>query len=118
LGPSPARRRIGEARDDVEKLDDRTRPAVHEEERKRVGARGARVDEMDRLTVDGCTEVLEAVEGRLLGSPVVTRAPVVDEFVQIVDRDAVLPVGALDLVGETRVREARLQVRQHGIVDV
>jgi hypothetical protein len=57
------------------------------------------------------------VEPGLLRAPVVLVAPVVEQLAQVVDRHAVLPAGAVDLIGEARPRQAITQVVQHGVVD-
>ncbi len=104
--------------DDVEELHDRARPPVGEEQRQRVGVLRSRVHEVDRLPVDRGAEVLELVEPGLLRAPVVVVAPGVDELAQVVDRDAVLPAGVLDLVRQARLFEPPPQVVQDGVVDL
>ena len=52
LRPTAERRRIGEARDHVEELDDRARPAVGEQQRQGALVGRPGVDEVDRLPVD------------------------------------------------------------------
>ena len=67
---------IGQARDDVEELHDRTGPAVDEQQREGVFTGGAGVYEVDRLTLDARPEMGQLVEARLLRSPVVPVLPV------------------------------------------
>src|SRR3954468_24822043 len=99
---------FGQYRDDVEKLDDRAGPAVGEQQWERVGARRTRVDEVDRLTVDRRTRMLELVEPRLFRAPVVGITPVVDELAQVAVGNAVVPPGVGELVGDARARESRV----------
>jgi hypothetical protein len=76
------------------------------------------VGEMDRLPVDGGTELIELVQSRLLCSPVVRLHPIVDHFTQIIDRHPVVPPRALKLIGKSGPRQAVLQVIEQCIVDV
>ena len=110
--------RVGQPRDDVEELDDEPGQPWTSSSGKRVLVRRARVDEVDRLVVDGGPVVLELVQPRLLRAPVVRLAPVVDELGQVVERDPVLPARPLDLVRDTGLGQAVAQVVEDGIVDV
>ena len=71
------------------------------------GVLGTRVDEVDRLAVDAGAEVLELVEPRLLGAPVVLVAPVLDQLAQVGDRRSVLPARAVDLRREAGSVDSR-----------
>lgn len=62
--------RSGEALDQPDVLQERPRPAVHQDERRRVLMRGARVHRMDLLSVDLGHDVVERVEAVLVGPPV------------------------------------------------
>ena len=74
------------------------------------------MDEMDRLAIDPGAEVRQLVEPRLLRAPVVLVAPVRHQPAQVVDRHAVLPAGAVDLVREAGARQSALQVREDRVV--
>ena len=63
-------------------------------------------------------EVRELVEPRLLRAPVVLVAPVLDQLAQVADRDAVLPAGVVDLVGEAGRSQAVGEVVEDQVADV
>ena len=75
------------------------------------------VDEMGRLAIETRPEVGQLVEARLLHSPVVGVAPVLDQVPEIVDRRPVLPSRPLDLVREAGGREALVEVLKDIVVD-
>jgi hypothetical protein len=57
-------------------LEERTRPAMHNDEWQRVWPVAWYVDEMDAEAVDGGEEVSEAVKRRFLPAPVAGVAPI------------------------------------------
>ena len=81
------RLRVGEARDDVEELDDRARPAVDEQQRERVrvrrSARGRSGSTGRRSSVRKCGSSLSRASCARQSYVV---APVLDELAQVVDR--------------------------------
>ena len=114
--PTTVRRGIGESRDHLEELDDRAWPTMGEEQRKGALVGRPGMDEVDRLPVDPGTEVGEAVEAGLLPTPVVGVQPVLDQFAQVGDRDAGVPLGPRDLVREAGTAEAAVQVLEVRLV--
>jgi len=74
------------------------------------------MDEVDPLAVDRRPEVPERVQARLGGPPVVGVAPVRDQFLEVVDGNAVLPAGSLDLIGEAGEGQAVSKIIEHGVV--
>jgi hypothetical protein len=76
----------------VEVLGDRTRPPVRDDQRCGVRVRGTRVDEVDVDTIDGGQPLLEAVDPGLEASPVVLRAPVLADVLQVAERHPLRPV--------------------------
>ncbi len=109
--------RFCQARDDLQELHHRPGPSMSDEERKRARVRRARVHEVDRLAVDARAEVFELVESGLLRAPVVLVAPVVDQLVQVVHRDAVVPARVVDAVREAGPREPGAQIVEDRVVD-
>jgi hypothetical protein len=73
-------------------LDNRTRPAVRDQQRKRVLGRRALVDEMDVETVDLGGELVEPVQRDLACAPVVFVGPVIGQLTGVTQRDALRPV--------------------------
>ena len=61
--------RLGEQREYVEELHDAARPAVRKDERESVGARRARVHEVDAQAVDRGGELGHGVEAPLRRAP-------------------------------------------------
>jgi hypothetical protein len=57
-----------------------------------VGLGGAGLDEVDVESVDHLDEVVEAVEGRLPGSPVVAAGPVAAHLLDVAQRYPLAPV--------------------------
>ncbi|ABG96519.1 hypothetical protein RHA1_ro04734 [Rhodococcus jostii RHA1] len=74
---------VGERADHVEELDERTRPAMGEDEGQCVRFGGAHVEEVDVLPVDLGHELRDGVERFLLRPQVELVAPVRDEFDQV-----------------------------------
>lgn len=75
------------------------------------------MEEVDVLAVDLGGELGVVVEVFLVGAPVVVVAPVVGEFLEVGARDAVLPVGAGELVWPAGVVEAVVEVVEVGLGD-
>jgi hypothetical protein len=67
---------VSEWANDLELLDDRTRPAVRHDQRQCVVVLGAHVNEMDLLTVDLGRELRYCVELRFALAPIVVGPPI------------------------------------------
>src|SRR5918993_1276720 len=67
------------ASDALELLDDRSRPAVADDDRQRVLVFGAHVEEVDVQPVDLGDEIRDGVQPRLAPAPVVLGRPVASE---------------------------------------
>ena len=93
-------RRIGEARDDLEKLEHRTGPAVQQQQRHRVGADAGHVQIMQVDAVERDAELRKGVQRGFLGPPVEFVAPVFRELAKIGDIGAIGPRFAGRLVGK------------------
>jgi hypothetical protein len=79
---------------------------VGEDQRERLWFRRPDVDEVDVLTVDLGGEVRKLVEFCLVLAPVVTGAPVLGQFLEPRQREAVVPPGVGDLVGPAGAGES------------
>ena len=106
---------IGERRDDLEQFQGRARPAVRHDQWQRIRMTRANMDELNVQPVDGRDELRQRVQRRLCLAPVVVRAPVVDERLElrqlhplrlIADRFALRPPCRRDTSAE--VDEGRL----------
>ena len=74
------RRGVGERIDDLQQLDDRTGPAVRDDDRQRTLMLRLHVDEVDVQPVDLGDEMRQRLQARLAFAPIVFRPPVLDEF--------------------------------------
>ena len=106
----PVRHRIGQRPDHVEELDDRARPPMGQDQRKRVRLPRSHVQEMDALTVDRGLGWRALVEARFPPSPFVAVEPVVDEMPNVRDRNSVVRAGIDQLLTPTRPLETTAQV--------
>src|SRR5690606_34093897 len=83
---------LGQRADHLGELHHRTRPAVGDEDRERIGRAAPLVDEMNVQTADFGDVVVELVECRLAGAPVVVVGPVLGQFTGVGQRNALTPV--------------------------
>ena len=104
------RGRIGQSADELQLLDDRSRPAVADDDRQRVLVLGANVDEMDVQPVDLGDEVRDGVQPRFARAPVVLGRPVASQVLHERERHALRVVLDGLLLGEARRGDARAQV--------
>ena len=79
---------VGQRLDDLQLLEDRSGPAVRDDQRQRVLVRRADVDEVDVEPVDLGDEVRQGVQLRFEAAPVVLRAPVPRELLHRRERHA------------------------------
>jgi hypothetical protein len=70
---------------------------------------------MDTLVVDSRDELGVLVQPRLVLPPVVAADPVVDEVTDVVERNAIDPAGAVQLIGPAGTREAVLEIVELGL---
>ena len=96
------RRGVGEQRDDGLELDERSGPAVRDDERERPRLGRARRGRSGRGAVDLAREVFELVQAGLGLAPVVGVTPVADELAEVPELGAVVPLGTRDLLREAR----------------
>src|SRR5207244_3248397 len=96
LGIAAVRSGIRQRPDDLAHVPEGPRPAVSGDERYRLRALAALVDEMDVDVVDARAEVVIVRHLALLGTPVERGPPVLDELGEIVAVRAVAPI----VVGE------------------
>ena len=80
---SAVRGGVGERIDDLELLDDRSRPAVRHDSRQRVWMARSNVNEMDVEAIDFGHELRQRIEPRFDVSPVVIAAPVAGELLKL-----------------------------------
>jgi hypothetical protein len=104
--------------DHVQELEERTGPAVGEDQRDGVRPGRADMQEVDVLAVDLGGEVREFVELGLVLAPVVGGSPVLGEFLEASQRKAVVPAGVGNLVGPAGASKTIVQVVEVGLRDV
>ena len=91
---------------DLDLLEDRARPPVRDDQRQRVRVARTDVDEVDVDAVDRRDELRPGVQLRLGLAPVVVRAPVADELLQLGQPRALRPIGNRLPVGPAGRRDA------------
>src|SRR3954466_153647 len=104
------RGRVGERIDDLQLLDDRTRPSVRDDERQRILMLRANVNEMDVEAVDLGDEVRQGVQLLLALAPVVLLSPVARELLHRREGRALRQVIYGLLLWKARGDDARTQV--------
>src|SRR3546814_16723857 len=67
---------VRQRRDNLVKLDHRSRPAMCDQERKRIRFRRTNMKEMDVEPVQGCAILAEGVKHRFAAAPVISIGPV------------------------------------------
>src|SRR5262245_61094206 len=72
---------------------------------------------MNVQAVDLGYKLVELIQFLLMLAPIVPGAPIFDEFLHVLDGNAVLPAGAVDLVRPARAGQAILQVAEHRVFD-
>ena len=72
--------RIGEWTDDLQLLNNRTGPAVRDDDGQRIGILRPNVNEVDVYSIDRCHELRQRLQLRLALAPVVIRRPIACEF--------------------------------------
>ena len=105
-------RRIGEARNEVDELEHRSRPAVHQQQRRGIGSLPRDMQKVQIAVRARQPELREGVEARLLRAPVEGSAPGVDQAAQIVDIRPVAPRLARRAIRKPGARQALAQVRK------
>ena len=104
-------RRIGEAGNEIQELEHGSRPAMHQQERRRIRPLSRDMQKVQVVIRSRHLELREGVEARLLRAPVEGTAPSVDQAAKIVDVRAVKPRLARRRIGKTGARETLAQVR-------
>src|ERR1700730_13049124 len=103
-------RRVSQPRDQLEELEDRTRPPVHQQERAWRRPFAGYVQEVEIDAAQRHLVLREGIEPRLLGPPIERRAPIFDELPQIADIGAVGPGCPGGLVRISRPRQSFAQI--------
>ena len=87
--------------------------AMCQDERKRLRAHSALMDEVNADTIHGGLEMSELVQSRPLFAPIVVVLPVGDELPEVVQIGAGIPFRAFDLIRPSCILEPPAQVDQH-----
>ena len=117
-GVASVRAGIGEWPDERAVVVERPRPPVREHDRQRVGPGAAHVHEVHGGAIDVGTEVGQVVEALLLGPPVVTIAPTVDEPLEELLRDTVRPVARADRRNRAVPVQPLAEIIEYGVGNV
>ncbi len=97
---------------DLHELEKRSRPAVDQDDRHRVGRARSPVHEVDVEAVNPGLELRQLVEAALLRPPVVAIAPVGGQLPEIREVGAVVPARARQLIGKPGLCQALLEIAQ------
>ncbi len=101
---------LGQHRDDLQHLDERSRPAMGDQQRQRLWRCALDVDEMNLVSVDRRDEVWPGVQRGLAAAPVITVGPVVTERLQVGLVGAKIPVAIGVFVGPAGAAQPVAQV--------
>src|SRR5215469_18142277 len=112
LDAPTVRGRVGQGTDDLEHLDDRTGPAVRDDQWQRVLVARLDVDEVDIEPVELGDELRQRVQLRLAPAPVVAGAPVGNQGLDRRQLHALRPICDEFPAGPARGRDALLKVSQ------
>src|SRR6476619_2159270 len=104
--------RVGQGLEHVDELDDRPRPPVRHDQRKRIRSRRPHMQEVDVLTVDRGLELSVPVETSLPCPPVVSVEPAIEEAPNVWPRHSVVRAGTRLVCGPARPLEPESQVLQ------
>src|SRR5215208_6292042 len=107
--------RVGERSDDAQELHNRAGVPVADDQWARTGLRGADVQEVDVLPVDGGGELRILVKLRLPLAPVVFLLPVLGQLLEVTQRHAAAPSDAGQLTRPAGVGQALLQILQFSL---
>ena len=98
---------VGQRSDDLQELDDRSGPAVRDDDGQSIRLGRALVDEVNIQAVDFGLVVVECVQLSFLLAPVVFILPVGHELLQVGDVGSVLPTVA-NLIGKPRLSQSSI----------
>ena len=108
---------VGEPRNDIEELEDRAGPAMHQQQGHRVGADAGDVQVVQVDPVQRHHELREGIEACLLGAPIEAVLPMGEQALEIVDIGPEGPWLAGCLVGQAGEGEAGLEIGDRRIRD-
>ena len=109
--------RIGQTRDDIEKLENRARPAVQQEQRHRVGADASHMQVMEIDAVEPDAELRERIQRGFLGPPVECVTPVFGELAKMADIGAVSPCSTGRRIGKAGAGKTVAEIGDVGVGD-
>ncbi len=108
-------RRVGQRLDDAHELQHRSGPAMRHDQRPRALVPRADVQEMDVQPVELDQEIGMGVERRLARAPVILLGPISREILHHGERNALVPVVDLLLVGPAGGADAGVEVVDRGL---
>src|SRR5260370_20332254 len=101
--------------DQPEKFHNRTGPSVNQHQRYSVGAGRVLMDKMNLLSVNFRRELVEVVDPRFLGTPVILLLPVGREFADFLDIRSVFPGRAGKLIGPLGFRQTASKINENPV---
>src|SRR2546425_8065499 len=109
---------LGQERDQFQKLDDRPRPAVREQERHGIYPTARLVDEVQLDAVQRHGELPQAVDARFVRAPVEALLPMSHELSQMGEASPGRPGLERRLVRKARARQTLAQIGERGFGNV
>src|SRR5215469_921936 len=109
---------VSEGIDYFEKLDDRSGPAVCQDQGLSVSVMGADVKEVNREAIELGMKLREFIESRFGSAPVVAALPILANLFDVGERRALRPIGYGFRLGPTSSAQTPLQVVQVVVADV
>jgi hypothetical protein len=103
---------IGQRVDDLELLDDRSRPTVRDDQRERILVARTNMDEVNVDAVDGRHELRQCIQPRFHLAPVVAAAPVPNQLLQLGQLHALRLIGNGFFIGPSRGGEPPAEIDQ------
>ena len=110
--------RMGKRLDQCEKFNNRTRPAVNQQQRYCVGAGRALMDKINLLSINFRGELVKAVDLRFLCTPVVVVLPIIRQLPDLLDVGAVLPGRARKLIGPFGFRQTAPKINENAVGNI
>ena len=110
-----ARGRIGQGFDHAHEFDHRSRPAMRDHQRHRIGARRTQVQKVNVEPLDLGLELAERIQLCLAPPPVVPVAPIAGQVLQHLQRRALRPIAHAFLFGPASKIEPQVKVIKLGL---
>jgi hypothetical protein len=103
------RRRISQGRYHFQKLEDRSRPAMRQHQRKRIVVTGTNMQEVNGEAVQIGLELRQRIQARLRFPPIILPRPVIANLLHVIKRNPLRPIAHRLRIGQRVARSRRLK---------